>query len=275
MRNHRTYLILTPQEEQILDELAGERISAAELTRRLSLPRATVDYTLRKLKQRGFVKTITNGKRNLWTRESHEVCHSALTKALGSLFTTSKASSRASIPGVTKQLQGVDELWAVYEQVASPACNPSKQVQAIQSNISSRAVADRLTQSNRINELQNNVNHRMVTNKIKVDNVVAENYYSSHVARLGRSFLQGFEGRISATSMMPEEFLQEETELWIFNNKVYLLNWIDEYGLLIDNPAVTSMFSNMFTFMHASGKKIDQNAHIKKLLASIDKKQAQ
>ena len=163
-------------------------------------------------------------------------------------------------------LSGVESLYAVYEEAVSPNHNHERRTQTMQSTQAAEE-AFRKTQSMDIHA----INKNFVTNDVVVEAVLPVQYYSELGAKLGNEWLKNFQGRASATTFTQDSMLTSPIDLWLFQGKIFLLNWFDENGLQIEHPAMFAMFQNFFTFMHASGRKVDQNAHIRELLKKYEK----
>ena len=269
MKKSRKHTVLNKREEQVLRALAERRIGGAALARELKLPRTTLDYILRKLQARGFVKRVYVGGQVRWTRESQETCFELYEQTLNTLFNTQETKQLQKHMGTnTRYLSGTRALFQFYVDVVSSKTNIGRHFQSMQSVASGDLAIQKLR--NLQLPLDHKVNSRVVQDEMVTEAIVPNTYYQTLGEKAGKQWLEQFARRTASTAVMQEEFIQFSTELWLYNGKVGLLNWEDEHGLIIENPGVHAMFQTFFTFMHHSGKRIDQNAHVRELLKKME-----
>ena len=261
------FLGLSKEEERIVTLLSDERLSVAELSRRTGVARTTLDYMLPKLKNRGWVKIVRVGRRRLWTREAREMHMEQFQNAVQTFFTGQDTRTLQGLQSPWVRFHtGISALAEVYHRISSQPAKVRGPVCALQPlHVARESLAKFPTKQ------ITKVNGAIVNRETVVHSLIPSNYYETLGREQGKQWLKSFDGRVAATSTLPEDYFTFDTDMWLWNDRVFLLNWGDETGLELAHPSVHALFQTFFNFMHGSGKKIDQNAHVRELLSKIQK----
>src|SRR3989338_10371095 len=118
----RLILGLNRNELKTIKSLSGMTQNIADLSRGTGLPKTTLNYIVRKLKQRGLLTTEPKGKRNLWKiRDNNDLREIFL--SLGREFTNNKDVNISSIPISTNTTiefyRGAKSLYQLWQKMSS------------------------------------------------------------------------------------------------------------------------------------------------------------
>lgn len=260
---------LTREEGGILSEL-NDALSLQELSKKLPIPRTTIAYVLKGLLKRGFVFRMIVGKRYKFYALSPDQLHERVEKVVG--LGTRKILGTNGLPSVSnaqsiKKIQyfnGLKDVMKAQEDFLRIHCD--ERIYAIQPNKSWAALHTKAGDE-----------HVMKTNKIiKENRLILEgileddayelfkraNQHKSDFAQLAESF----SGRMADYIFAPKGYLTDQIEMWIIKDNVLFIDWIEEVGIKISDKHITNFLKDMFTLVKVSGKKIDHNQAIHRLI---------
>jgi hypothetical protein len=86
-----------------------------------------------------------------------------------------------------------------------------------------------------------------------------------------RKLLESFGGRSADTVKLPSNYLENtKAEMYMYQGKLAIMNWKEEFAVVIKNKDVFELFMEMFKSTKYLLKKYDQNEKIAKML--VDEK---
>ena len=141
---------------------------------------------------------------------------------------------------------------------------------------STTSIKDVLTKTS-FKETWEPINKAIIDKGLIVEGLIREDYYTSTYLDLykddkekQKTFLKSFIGRATDMVFVKNDFLNSSTDLMIFDNTAFLVNWKDEVAVEIKNQDMLEFLKEMFHLARGYGKKVDQNEYLKKLLAEIN-----
>ncbi len=160
---------------------------------------------------------------------------------------------------------GLAEILPAHARIVS--MNPKERVCAIQPNKSWMNLHKKLSPAQLIS-----FNTAIRENNIIIEAVLQENVYKLYTAffkknpDMLREIAESFTDRMADYTLLPEEFLDYHTELWLFKTTVLFINWEEEVAIEIQNPDIMHFVKDMFEIIKRGGKKVDHNKAMRELL---------
>jgi predicted transcriptional regulator len=230
-------LALSKEDALILNILESEVLNIADISKQTKIPRTSLYYMLPKLQERELIKQIKVTKKLFWEKNSDEHILNSYTKVIESLSNNT--------PGITKTIskessitfyQGNKQVINVLRELSHAP--PRSRVYGIQPETSIIGAIE----NNHLHDLID-FNHQVKKSKLIFEGVIHESGTHSMVRSLTaddqKRLLESFSGRSADTVKLPEGFLNKtKAEIYLYNNKIALVNWYEEFGVVIDNKDV-------------------------------------
>jgi predicted transcriptional regulator len=242
----------------------------ADISKETKISRMTIYPILNSLKERNLIDYHRKGARKFWNLESKDKLGEMFSN-ISHLFIPSgktKVVSGASGFTIIKGLDNLQEIWKNTTKLFK-----GSRILGIQSTAS---IKDVLTKTS-FKETWEPVNKAIIDKGLIVEGLIREDYYTSTYLDLykddkekQKTFLKSFIGRATDMVFVKNDFLNSSTDLMIFDNTAFLVNWKDEVAVEIKNQDMLEFLKEMFHLARGYGKKVDQNEYLKKLLAEIN-----
>lgn len=240
---------LNSVEIKIIEAISLQEHDISSISRITKLPRTSLLYILKKLQKRDLVANIKTKKRRSWK--------SSLGESLNKL--------KSPDPSIYTFYKGREELFSVFEKIID--LPRYSRICAIQPQTSLRYALEKLPYDFAIR-----LNNSIKKNKIIVEGIVHEESIDTISSQFNRKEAEGifksFVGRLEDYVKIPHEFINIDSEIYIFQNSAYILNWNKEIGLGINDPAMVSLLTGMFSCVKDLGKRYYQSQNMKKFIAS-------
>lgn len=258
-------LRLTMNERRVLRALPElDGFNVADTARAAKIPRMSTYVALASLKKRGLVDFSRKGRRRFWVRLSHERLANTLYE---NARTLSPSHNRVVVThseqsGFTT-LRGLPHLYTIFERIARG--HRGERLSGIQPTGSMKYAVSKLGWK-KIEPIQKAI----VRNRIIVEGILREDYYPTLLnllptKKLKSEALASFAGRLTDMTIVTNNYLQSESELMMFRDIAFLVNWKDEVALEIKNKEILALLHESFQLMRGYGKKFDQHAYLAKL----------
>jgi DNA-binding Lrp family transcriptional regulator len=241
-------LDLSKSDILILKELNRNPLPIADLAVSTNIPRTSLYYMLSKLQARGLVKKIRENKKSIWNLLD------------SSLF---EEVSTENISPQIKIYKGTDKLLNVFWEIAE--IPPKSRFYGIQpkSSIVEAINKSSLEEIIRFNDL-------VKKKDLIVEGVIHEKGTSEMLKSLSeenkRKLLESFGGRSADTVKLPSNYLENtKAEMYMYQGKLAIMNWKEEFAVVIKNKDVFELFMEMFKSTKYLLKKYDQNEKIAKM----------
>jgi len=250
-------------------ESSFEARTIPELVASTGVSRTGINYELKVLLNKGFIKKIKYGKRYVYIAISLDEITNLMQEAIDELNLRD-----LNIRGVRVKTShqnefiihvGPSEILPAYQKIASK--NKNTRIKAIQHHRSWFELTQKITQEQLVQ-----FNNAIIKNKIILDAMLNESaylFYKKEIILNPKKHKEGIESlkdRIADYSDFPDEFFNYDSEIWIFKNTTLIINWKEDVAIEITNQNITKFLSDMFDFVKMGSRKIDHNKIMKELL---------
>jgi hypothetical protein len=247
---------LLPSEKSILKNISENPLLLSEVSRISNLPRTTTLHALKKLESRGLVLQMKAGKRSVWSKatiEKVEESFESLEKIVDLSFLNKSGQGVRVFNGIEElKLILWSELRALPKHGALTGVQTANSAHMQIEKLGTKEIAG--------------INKFIEDKQFVVSAVFEEEYYLKNFKKFGTEWLGGFKERIAAMVFVPQEYLLFDAEMNIFVNKVLLINWKEETGILIEDKNIVKLLKSLFKFMHDRGRRLNHHEIAKILL---------
>jgi DNA-binding MarR family transcriptional regulator len=267
-----SFLDLSTTEVKILNALHVAK-SHQEVAKDIGIPRTTVAFITKNLIEKGLVLSVRNGKRFRYVSLTEEQLTVKIEQMLSAMKLTASERKGAQIR-LSKESQftihvGLSEVITAYSRIAS--ANKSTRIKAIQSNKSWNTIVAKLAPEQLIQ-----FNKSVIDNDLIIDGILQDNYYDQyaeylrkHPQEISTDTAKSLTGRMADYTLVPKQYFDVYSEIWIFNTTVIIINWHEEVAIEIINPEMMSFLRDMFEFVKLGGKKVNHEEAMRKVLESV------
>ena len=222
----------------------GGESKISPLTEVLSLPRTTISFRLKKMKQRDLVKQVVVGGHYEWTITAH---------------------AKELLVGVVSK----DEFHAAHYKTAESIQNIFKQILSDKSD-------------ERIYFIEPYVQTKSFISKTKTGDIVdltklfrrhrniSEGVSSSKNIELIKNYdkkvMESMVGRMAIVYVVPDEYLDFEDMILVYKDTVYNVNFDKNLVIEIQNRSFARSMRSIVLALRSFGKKIDLNQYVREEL---------
>ncbi|MEK7646200.1 MAG: helix-turn-helix domain-containing protein [Patescibacteria group bacterium] len=270
MENISKLLNLTSHEEKIFTVLdTKEPFSVSDTSKKAKIPRMSAYLALAALKSRGIIYSKIKGKRRFWLRISDKELSDIL------ISTAKLAHDSEERVEITHDdstgfavLRGLPSLFSIFERIAQG--HKDERLIGIQPTASLKNVLRGISWKN-LQPIQDSIRN----NKIIVEGLLREDYYPTLTSLVKdpvqkEEILKSFIGRTTDMVFVSNEYLNAETELMMFRDVAFLINWKDEVALEIKNKDMLHFLKELFDLARGYGRKVNQEEYIKNIIEKIN-----
>ena len=263
---------LKENEVSILEALSHNELMISDLSIQTKIPRTSLYYILPKLEERGFVKEVKRAKKVFWKKMDDEDIYNTHEEALKG-FKDKKEDNETKVISKATQVSfyhGNKNVFTVFDEIS--AMPPKSRFRGIQPEASIVGAVER-------NSLEKIIDFN---NKVKLKNIIAEGIIhekgtDSMTKTLSkeekRKFLESFSNRSADTAKLPDNFLEHtKAEIYLYEGKVAIVNWYEEFCVIIKNEDVFELMKEMFSSTKYLLDRYDQNEKIARRLIDFDGK---
>jgi DNA-binding transcriptional ArsR family regulator len=249
-------LDLNKQDLNILDTLHRLKIPSlvSVIQRNCSIPRSSLVYRLGKLKKKGLIDVSYIGQREFFRPKTQsDIVSNVLVK------NNDEANDACKI---YSGVQEIISLW--YKMISLPKHTRFTVIQPYRSF--------RLALQKTPPEIAIDISERIKKNAFIIDaieqqkavDVIATVYGKSKItSRLAHAFVDRLEDMVK----VPDDFLDEKSELYMFQNTVVFIDWNTEIAIEIKNQHIFHLVLSMFEKTKAYGNRYELGKSVKKLIA--------
>lgn len=258
-------LKLNNHEQKVLSVLPIQAgVNVSDIARDSKVARMSVYLALNSLKSRGLVDYDRKGKRRFWKKLSDKDISKLIESSARQIYENKEKIeiTHGENTGFTV-LKGLQNLFTIFERIAQG--HKGERLLAIQPTVSMKNVVQKFPWST-LKPIQDAIRE----NKIIVEGLLREDYYPTFLSLLKnpeekKEAIQSFIGRLTDMVFVSNEYLNSETELMMFRDVAFLVNWKDEVALEIKNKEMLSFMKESFELARGYGKKVNQNEYLKQL----------
>lgn len=258
-------------ELSILKKIEVGKFLISEISTMCNIPRTSLYYILPRLEQRGFIKKRRENKKILWSSEKSEDIQQKYTSIFfqNKNITDKNVQLDISKSSVLQLHQGNKQVIQVFDDIASML--PHSRFYGIQPEKSIMGAVTR----NPISEIIK-FNRVINAKSLIAEGIIHEKGTDTMVETLTRKeaeeLLKSFSNRSADTVSLPGNFLNDnKSEIYLYEDKVAIVNWFEEFGVIIKNRDVFELIKSMFDSTKYMLKKYDQNEKIARKLVNMER----
>lgn len=265
-----TILSFSRHETKIWQALEKGSWNVSQLATLTRFPRTTLYTALDSLRRRGLITTRRQGKSVIISPIPRQAISDLLTEsalAFNEIGNVRISSKKKNNSGFTL-IYGKKAMFNVWENLAKKGV---KRFSVIQPSRSLLHTISRFTPEEFIT-----VNDAIKKNSIIVDAIIREdnlptymNFHKNNPAAQ-KNILKSFLGRMADTTLVRDDYLNNNADLILTSKSAFLMNWENEIGIEIDNPDMIDLLRELFTLAKGYGKKIDFNQYMREYLEKIE-----
>jgi Sugar-specific transcriptional regulator TrmB len=257
------------QETKIWQSLQKRSSNITELAGITHFPRTTLYTALSSLKRRGLIKTYHKGKSVIVSPiENRDISDLLNTSALtfnetGNIRVSNKEKDGSGFTVV----YGKEVMFKVLERLTQKGVKRLYAIQPAQSLL------------NTIKHFKPGefipINNAIRKNKIIVDAIIREDNVSTYLnfhkddRTIQKKIVESFLGRMADTTLVKNEYLNNNADLIFTSQSAFLMNWEQEVGIEIKNRDMIDLLKELFELAKGYGKKIDFNEYMREHLRMI------
>lgn len=249
----KALLYLSDAEAKILDSMpTNQANSMAEIVRKTGLPRMTIYGAINVLIKRGLVVCRMEKRRKYLVDYSN----------MASISTPQDRGIR--------NINGKSNLYSIWKKISE--LPKHTRVLIIQPVKSLRQSLKRLDWRAEVDSLQkNNVEKSLIFEGIIEEGYYPwlYNFYKQKGKKYAEDVIESFIGRATDITFVRDNLIDAKVEMIITPDQAYIINWDKESAIEIHDADVIVLLRDLFNLAKGYGKKIDQNAYLKKMLAMV------
>lgn len=259
--------ILGLQEEEvlILQTLETGPCKISSISKQTKIPRTSLYYMLPKLENRKLISRQKINKKNLWRKIPDEDIANSYKKILEKISNnTSRTVKTISNKSQLTFYYGNNQVVNVLKEISN--LPPHSRFYGIQPESSIVSAV----KNSKVDDIID-FNNKVKKNKLIAEGIIHEKGTYTMFQTLSKNdqkrLLASFASRSADTAALPQGFLNTTcAEIYLFSDKVALVNWTEEFAVVIKNKDVFDLVIEMFKSTKYMLQKYDQNEKIAKLL---------
>lgn len=244
---------LSPQEKKVLNLLAPSKkpLTATAISSLVKEPRTTINFYLRKLSLKGWVKRtkISKYPYPLWYLSEKSEIKNSIFDSLSTMGVPLDTLA------TTTTREGYEQVIAAYEKILE--VGKTERVIVIQGSIAPSAALLNLP-----TEFIERIHSTQKQKRIILEGVTS-NKGLSVFKNMSLRELKSHHGRLTVVHIIPDEYLNFDAEIFLFHHKAIIIQPSSSRALIIDDENTTQALNMLFNFIKEHAEKIDLNAYIK------------
>ncbi|MCX6716088.1 MAG: hypothetical protein NT077_03680 [Candidatus Taylorbacteria bacterium] len=263
---------LRQTEIKILKAISSPK-NVQDIARSSGISRTGIKHCLNNLTFRGIVKTVHAGIHKSYASiSSKEITKSLLLIASdigdaqpGDLIHVKITQEKKFVLHI-----GSKEIIPAYQRIA--LTNKNERIRAIQHHKSWNELLKKISKSQLIE-----FNESIIKNHLVIDGILNESAYDAYIKEIQansakqKDLVESLNGRMADYTVFPDNFFNYDSEIWIFKTTALIISWKNEVAIEITDKNIIGLIKDMFDLMKNSGRKIDHNQLIKKVLGFVNK----
>ena len=261
---HLDLLQLTSHEAEVFLLLQRDPLSTPlSLSRKCSIPRASIYVALETLKKRGLAQHRRVDKKSLWSLASEKDLADTLYETKKAIFgfVDGKEEVGGVTDGVVTVHRGKEAVKKVIMSMIADRKNERFLCYTSFSDIIDKGWLTIFTP-----EEMNEWNRIIKKNGIISELVAPEGWIEKHFEMMGVTWAKDYEGRTSSAVYLPEKYFQHSGQIFAFKDVMYLLALNDKMIIEIRHSDIQTMILAMYSFMKERGEVIDVNSRLRGLM---------
>jgi predicted transcriptional regulator len=243
-----------------------------DIAKDTDISRTGINYSLSQLEKKGLVRSVKYGKRFRYIALSPQEVALSLQSVIDAvqIDTSIKKGARvkASKESEIVIYHGIKEILPAHDRIATH--NKNTRIKAIQPNKSWMNLHKKLTPEQLIH-----FNDTIRKNELVLDAVLQSDAYVKygeffkHDPQTIKAIAESFADRMADYTAVEKTLFDFHTEIWLFEQTVFIINWQEEIAIEITNKDIMGFIKDMYDVVKATGKKIDHNQAMRDLLETV------
>lgn len=245
-----TLIDLSPHEGRILASLSLPG-TLAQISKRLSLPRSTVEYTLKKLLEKKLISVNLKGKRK---------CYCLTQEKLEASLLPSSPIMRLGPITVYTGRRAIETLWQ--EVVKEPR---ESRLFGIQPHRSFKEAIKRSSKEIVVNVSQAITDKRFIMDAI-IHEDMARSIFTRYEQQEAKAVAKVFTNRLENNVKVDPDFFDEKAEMFVIGDFSFFIDWFSEVAVKIENNNINHLLISLQQAAKAYGKRYEQGKYIESLI---------
>jgi DNA-binding MarR family transcriptional regulator len=262
LRKSLSILGLSTKEERVLIALTEGVSTPLLLARVTKVTRPAVYDILKKLKDRGLVKSnILNGKKS-WHLARNEDIDQALYETKKVLLSISDGveETKGLSDGAIVVHRGSKAILKLFDHITKD--HKEERLYTMHGEKVFNGW-DTMLGKEKINEFNDDVKK----NGILTESIIPEGWFEENIKRIGEEeglvWIQGFIDRALATYQVDKKYFNHAGQIFMFKSSLYLMSMNEGLVVEIRNSELQRMIKLMFSFIEDHAERIDVNSMLK------------
>lgn len=251
---------LTRVEAKILAVLK-QKLSwtVTNLSETVKIPRTTVHFLLNKLQKRSFAEKIKIKNHQEWKFSGDTNLSAKLRKWLSHLEIQSEILGGAETAGLGVEIyKGKRKIEEAYKKILS--VGQSNRVYALQGSKSAQIILKKIS-----GEYLFDFHKKFKSKGIIMEGVMGESSLNLF-QQLSLEELKSHLDRMIIVHILPDEFINFDVDIIMFENTSLFINPSDEFVILIKNETINKAIKSWLLLAQEYSKKINLNEHLQNLI---------
>ncbi len=259
-------LKLTSNETVILHLLQIHNQSTpASLAKLCAIPRPTIYITLEKLKERGLAQCRKFQKKKVWDVSDTSVIKEKIENLKETLTPSKGKYNKIHVTDNTDLTihrggQAVLNLFAEFAE--------SHNGQRLLGMSGDRS-ADSWKNVIPVEDI-NTINARIKKTGLLTEMITSEDWFKQQVDIFGVDWAKNFEGRATQVHFIDAQYLDYDSQMFIFGSKLYLVSMREEVFIEVKNKQIAKLLVSLLNFVKQHSRAVDINQILREM-AGIEK----
>lgn len=258
---------LSPKENKVLSALQKGFSTPLAITRETKVSRPAIYHILKLFKTRGLADPYIKDGKKYWKIAHRKELEQRFFETKRAVLNLSEGTSEIFGVGDSVAIihRGEDAIKKLFAQITYEHKN--ERLYGFQGDVAA-------TNWNKIFSAKetNALNRAIKENSIIVEAVLPRGWFERQTKELGVEWAKDFEGRMTRTSTINEEYFRHGGQLFVFKNSIYLMALGEELVIEIRNSEIQKMLLAFLQFIKDHSEALDVNALLRDLIAKPETK---
>ena len=264
MDNKISILNLSKNEQKVFKSIARGKDTPLLVSQHTKISRATVYITMKSLEKRGLLENSGDAGRKMWNVVSKKDIATRIMYAKQYLLGCTASLHHdflyddVEVENEHEVLffKGKDALMTLLHEVFKT--HVSEKYYALQGSRSIQGWSKIFSM-----EEINDINFHIKKNDIIVHSIVEKGIFEQAYAALGIDWARELGERTASVNEVDKKYLDFPSEIWIFKNSMYLIDFDSVMVIEIKNKGLVKMLRSVFDFFKDHSEKIDINSIVR------------
>ena len=256
-------LQLTDNEKNILNCFNNESIETPlTLSGKVNIPRPTVYITLEKLESRGLISPVKIGKRIFWKKTEEEIIVQHISNLKDELMSKNTYEKMSVTEDTDIAIyRGEKTILTLFTKLIDE--HRGNRLMGIQGDYAGDSWKGVFSLEN-----INMINQKIIEKGLITEIVTSKDWFKRQIKIFGKSWAENFIGRTAQVHFINNTYLNYKSQIFIFENQVFLVSMEEELFIEIKNMSIAKMLISLIKFTEDHTSSVDVNKIISDLISS-------